>query len=319
MNYKLPEREIEIGKRLRQFREILKIPRTVFALEIGISGERMASYEGGRVRVPYQVAKAIGERFGLNLRWLADASGPPNAFIDIEPELKMMVPGRMPFSEAYPRFLKAELEGIQEFLDMPRSEYDFVRGVTPADELRKKIAYLVAVDVRRLPRHLLGSFLTEYERMNRAFQERHAPDQEQNSPPSIERMLQIDKLVPEAQGWPPSGSEKKELTEYYGGRNVEGVKSPLKILLDRVALATRARGTKVALAKLLKVPASRVSEWLHGAGEPSGEITLRLLDWLTREEGKQEKNRGSAETPPRRKTRSTHSTYEKSKTSPPSG
>jgi transcriptional regulator with XRE-family HTH domain len=67
----LSETEKNIGKRLREFRESLKIPRTAFALVLGISSERLASYEAGRVPLRWDVFSAISKHFFLNPFWLA--------------------------------------------------------------------------------------------------------------------------------------------------------------------------------------------------------------------------------------------------------
>jgi hypothetical protein len=72
--------------------------------------------------------------------------------------------------------------------------------------------------------------------------------------------------------------------------------------------ATQPRGKKTELAQFLEtrlrrpVPLPRVSEWLSGSVEPSGSVTLVLLEWVTAEEAKQ-KSPGSALTPPEQKTR----------------
>jgi transcriptional regulator with XRE-family HTH domain len=87
----------------------------------------------------------------------------------------------------------------------------------------------------------------------------------------------------------------------------------MKDLLARLAQATKARGKKAALAKFLKIPASRISEWLHGSYEPSGEITLRLLEWVQAGEAAQQKSPGDVTSAAKGKTRSTQSNYEKEK------
>jgi transcriptional regulator with XRE-family HTH domain len=91
----------------------------------------------------------------------------------------------------------------------------------------------------------------------------------------------------------------------------------LKALLARVNRAAAARGKKTELAKFLGVSPQRVTNWLSFSRAPNGEITLQLLDWVRAEEVKQNENRGSAQTPPRRKARLTRSRYEKAKQSPP--
>ena len=51
----------------------------------------------------------------------------------------------------------------------------------------------------------------------------------------------------------------------------------MSALLDRVRALVTAKGMKTRLAEDLDIPPSRLSEWLAGKYEPSGEITLRLL------------------------------------------
>jgi hypothetical protein len=94
----------------------------------------------------------------------------------------------------------------------------------------------------------------------------------------------------------------------------------LDAVIRRIVLATKLHGKRTTLAKFLKVPNSRVSEWLNHAVTPGAEITLRLIQWVELEEAKQaKKSRHDARTPRRQKTRSTQSNYakRKSKTGPP--
>jgi hypothetical protein len=107
MNSTLTGRELEIGERLRTFRESKRIPRTSFALSIGIGGERMASYESGRVCLPFDVYQAINQKYFLNPIWLATGEGPPSAVVpyDLGPG-EAQVPARAQFSEAYDSYLK---------------------------------------------------------------------------------------------------------------------------------------------------------------------------------------------------------------------
>ena len=74
------------------------------------------------------------------------------------------------------------------------------------------------------------------------------------------------------------------LTDVPSIGNVEGVKAKLPTLLKRLNEATRERGTKTELAKFMGVPLSKVSQWLSGKYEPSGETTLQLLHWVEQQE-----------------------------------
>ena len=72
---KLPEREKEIGRRLRAFRQGLGIFRTAFAVSVGIGSDRLASYEAGRVPLRYDIFRAINARYHLSARWLVANEG----------------------------------------------------------------------------------------------------------------------------------------------------------------------------------------------------------------------------------------------------
>ena len=94
------------------------------------------------------------------------------------------------------------------------------------------------------------------------------------------------------------------LTEVSENANLAGVKSPLAQLLDRLNQATAAKGRKAELAEYLKAPRPCVSDWLSGKREPSGETTLRLLQWVEQQERQQNKGTGRDTPPPAPKTQS---------------
>lgn len=75
----------------------------------------------------------------------------------------------------------------------------------------------------------------------------------------------------------------------------------LDYLLRRARQLTRQRGCQTALAAFVRVPQSRVSEWLAGKCEPDGRNTLRLLQWVEQQERKQTKSPASGDTPAGRK------------------
>jgi transcriptional regulator with XRE-family HTH domain len=95
-------RELEIGKRLRAFREGKKITRTAFALSIGIGSERLASYESGRVPLRFEVFASINRLHFINPLWLAMGEGNPyrNAPFPLE-GVAEAIPARATFSEAW--------------------------------------------------------------------------------------------------------------------------------------------------------------------------------------------------------------------------
>ncbi|MDB6124740.1 MAG: hypothetical protein JWQ71_3733 [Pedosphaera sp.] len=81
----------------------------------------------------------------------------------------------------------------------------------------------------------------------------------------------------------------------------------LDALLNKVQSACEGAGNygrKSELARYLGVSPQFVNNWIVSrAYEPSGEVTLAMLEWVQAKEGKQQKSRGSVSAPPRPKTR----------------
>lgn len=71
----LPDRDREIGKRLASARKELLIPRTAMAVKVGISTDRLVSYEFGRVKLPWNVGHLLCFTFQINPVWLATGKG----------------------------------------------------------------------------------------------------------------------------------------------------------------------------------------------------------------------------------------------------
>jgi hypothetical protein len=112
---------------------------------------------------------------------------------------------------------------------------------------------------------------------------------------------------------------KKVLTYVTSIGNMWGMKSEIPDMQELVQLlrtATMKRGMKSSLARAMDVDLPRISEWLAGSREPSGETTLRLLQWVELQERQQHKSPGSALTRPEPKTQSTQGSNEKRKSNP---
>ncbi|HEY3863769.1 MAG TPA: helix-turn-helix transcriptional regulator [Verrucomicrobiae bacterium] len=108
MNEKKERPEAEIGMRLREFRESLRISRTAFALEIGVGSERLASYESGRAPIRYEVFSAISKRYFLNPVWLGIGQGPMSLSVPFEDAaFQSVLQPRMLFSQAVDAIIKS--------------------------------------------------------------------------------------------------------------------------------------------------------------------------------------------------------------------
>lgn len=281
---------MEIARRLRAFREYLKISRTKFALEIGIGSERLASYESGRVPLRYEVFSAITKRFFLHPYWLATGKTSPRANEPFDDSKWTINPKD--------RFIAV----FDSVLELPLTDESYNAEVEVLGSVRRLELWLefartkkdISLFKRLIP--VVQKFLADVD-------------------DSLGVSEGVDKLVSKYHRADDEAEalSKKTLTDTSEKRNIGGVKSPMKDLLHRVALVTRERGKKLVLAKFLKVNQSRVSEWLRGKNEPGGDVALRLAEWVAAEEAKQENAPGSATNTAKGKTRSTQSDHEQGK------
>jgi DNA-binding transcriptional regulator YiaG len=104
---------------------------------------------------------------------------------------------------------------------------------------------------------------------------------------------------------------RKPLTHVTSARNMAGV-TEIAFLLQRLKRALEGV-RKGDLARSLKVPLPRVSEWLSGRVMPSGETTLRLLHWVEQQERQPKESPGRVSARPEPKTQPRKSSYEKPK------
>lgn len=110
----VPEREKAIGARLREAREVAQLKRTTVALKAGISSDQLASYEFGRVVLPWGVGKKLCELLKINLHWLALGEGSILQGYVTPPEISASP--RAPFSEVHDRLVGTEHSEIEAAL-----------------------------------------------------------------------------------------------------------------------------------------------------------------------------------------------------------
>lgn len=79
--------------------------------------------------------------------------------------------------------------------------------------------------------------------------------------------------------------QKYRLTSSSLKSNNADVQSEIQKLMERVKRKSSMPGAKADLARKLGVAPARISEWLSGAKEPGGDYTLRLLRWVSQQEG----------------------------------
>lgn len=79
----LPEKEQEICKRLRNYRERIKFSQIGFAREAGIDSSNLAACEHLRSPLRYQMAQRLCSAFHIGPRWLATGKGSIISMIDL--------------------------------------------------------------------------------------------------------------------------------------------------------------------------------------------------------------------------------------------
>lgn len=104
----LPDREQQICSRLRQVRLDFRFKQGLFAEVLGVSIDRLKSFEYARAPIRYGVAKRLCAELSVNQRWLATGQEPQRPSMDIPPGYELFIPNRLLFSHVYDRLL-AEL------------------------------------------------------------------------------------------------------------------------------------------------------------------------------------------------------------------
>lgn len=323
-----PAKSREIGSRLREVRVFLSFSQSQFAASLGIQKGRLASYESGRVPLRWEIALKVCHEYFVSEHWLATGGGramgipgkrlhfgnditratiiqPGSAFLKSIPE-------GLPFAAAYQMVLLREYWQRLGASGRTIIPLDFMREIHySAQRLKRQTDWTLAYWRSVLSQHLWAAYCVPLMKLAALLFDAIyiSPEQDYRKlPPKDEKALAVIEAWLDAQmkaaGLLGSLSENNSLTYILPKGNVASVKSPLKDLLRRLALATVERGKKATLARFLDVAPARISEWIHGAKEPSGEVTLRLLEWVAAEEAQQKNTPAGATNVVKGKTRS---------------
>jgi transcriptional regulator with XRE-family HTH domain len=308
------DREREIGAAVRSVREALKYSQREFAGLLGITRDQVANIEMGRTPLTYTLALALRDMFGTDLAALAGFS----AGMRIEPD---MWPSRdlaeyqgrsVPFSlvareaplnpvsnlqRAVERFPKGSLARTHFAAEIHQAGLDLLAGVPDGLVANAGLSALEAIKGTRarypkLPPERAKAVLLELEGFIA-----HASAQAQEENQGLTDNSVLGRIVRVNPSAPPIGNMAQ--------------------LLARVRESTSSRGGRAKLAKALGVSPSRVSEWLAGTSSPTGEATLRLLQWVAAQERQQTQGPSSAIAPPGPKTRSMKHHEKPQKSGPP--
>lgn len=283
----VPETEKAICCRLLQARTASRLSRVAFAGLVEIPALRLASYELGRVIVPYSVANKAARQLNINQRWLATGELPMRPYFGIIHEVEAEISGRSPFSEVFKDVLEEPIRlrwaGTEMASFYPRQQAipanaeihkTWEKLTSPVKELALSMIYVETVQsLARLPDELVD----DYERTILDTSWQTACALLSGEKESVDNVTVLDNNSP--------------------------VPLTLKKILNRAQIVTRERGMKRKLADFLEVAPPRLSLWLHGKQEPGAEAALRMLAWVTAEEAIQNQSAAGAETPATPKTR----------------
>ncbi|MGB0743575.1 MAG: helix-turn-helix domain-containing protein, partial [Opitutales bacterium] len=114
----LTDLDKEVGARLKMAREALELPAVFIADEIEVTHDRIANYETGRTKLPWDVALHLFNQFRrISIPWLGEGIEPILVRDNKAPLLtvkKGVYPfySRMPFHEVYKALWSDEIGSI---------------------------------------------------------------------------------------------------------------------------------------------------------------------------------------------------------------
>lgn len=269
----VPQREKDIGRRLRRFRHLIVINRVELANELEIGVPRLASYESGQVPIPYGVIKKMDFRFGLNFHWLATGHGDPRESLPVPDDFFPKTSDKTAFSRVYDNLIAPWFEAWNSQQQSPlqkaaaglkdlKTEVLPTIGVDRKATLQAVAAKLFKATLDNLPAHLHWKYYRKLMAASGEFLSAHVSESGESSV----ILSEID------------------LTGKVSSLTKVSVQAVLPKLIHRLKRATEARGKKSELADWLGVHRQMVTDWLSGKQEPGGENTLRLLHWVELQE-----------------------------------
>lgn len=277
-------RDLGVCVRLRAARIRLGFTQEEFARQAGISRAQLEHYEYGRARLPAAVALQICHRFIVSEHWLATGSGEFRALLDLSLEFTgeaahgHKIPN-IPFIEAWDRYMAAPAAEL--IAGRNASVAAFIRAEPFGEScsfFKNHVGLLFDYALERLPSAEWGALHSAVQNAIVSFL-RQAPEvawkgRAQGEP------------APVPGGCPGVFVDDSNLAMLKNGRSPMATQQDLwNPFLKRLRDATARRGAKSRLARSLGVSSGAVTQWLSGHASPTAENTLRLLAWVTAEEG----------------------------------
>jgi transcriptional regulator with XRE-family HTH domain len=280
----LPARELEICRRFKLAREARRVSQYDLAQRLEVTRSRISSYEFELAPVPCEFALRACRELRISEEWLATGVTPIGPALGLS-LLKYhgKVKARARFSEVYDSFLAADVERLRIKYKNASDEklMRYFEAAVEDDKYRgydRQLAEKTHADVPD------GSWKAFYVGFS------HYVDKfffDLFSPPTKAPATEKEK----GGGVGKAASIKQGLTSDSASVTDAGMGSSLlDVLMDRLRVVTKPRGAKAALAREFGVTPQAVHEWLKRRSAPSAESCLKLLDWVSRAEGNQNKS-----------------------------
>lgn len=254
----ISEDERDICLRFGLARRGARLSQTALAGLLQVSRNQIANIEACRVPLRYYLGDRFCRKLNLSSLWLAQGATPRGPYTEVFGAFDSYLPaGNALFSDVVSGYLADHLYLKKELADAAHLSGSVGGKLEAYENLGCKIIRqsLVSVDPADY-----AIFLEELRALVRRFQDRFVA-------PPFPVNLKKDQL---------SFVDNVSVDDNIENMAYKTMPTFIK-LLNR---ATAQRGMKSQLARFMKVPLSTVSQWLSGEREPSGEATLRLLNWV---------------------------------------
>jgi len=268
-------RERAICSRLKEFRETIRWSQADVGKKVGISRDKLASIEYGRVPLRYELALRLCKDLDISALWLVSGKGAmsPYCVICLSEKNHGKISAKSLLTEVYD--LDAGCFNGLEETDVSELAPDNF----PVDfELEKQLPHCVKNMLQKVKYTAVRFEVRLYIETIKFLKNRLEKDRDSKLLTSVhpkQYLTHLKYFKPEYEMY---------LTETSEIRKNKNVNTEMDRLLARVRALVLAKGMKAKLAATLNIPQSRLSEWLGGKCDPSGETTLRLLKWVEQQE-----------------------------------
>jgi transcriptional regulator with XRE-family HTH domain len=281
---KMNERERAVCARVKLAREDIKWPQSDFAQKIGLTKDKFASIEYGRTPLRYKTGVDLCEVFGVSAEWLIAEQGPMHGGTPVlwEVEFPFEHYGKKLFTEVYdlsPDIFRHTERIFGLVLDRPTPGFNAEAYlIAKVSRWFKRMKFRTPAEAEHFARTVddrAEQMLLELHHSGRASQAR------------LSKIKAEHAAVKRKTG---QSGQTKELTDSSEPVRSIGdvkIKPQWPELKQRLQKATEAIGAKPALAKVLNVDPTQISQWLSeskSAREPGGDYALRMLKWVELQE-----------------------------------